>query len=102
MNLPTEPPATFPSRETRLIRYCAAGLGAAAVTGAVTNADAAIVFVDFHNQMVTDTTPGDSAFSTFTFDLDGNGTVDFRLGQRTGDTNGGGAIILTPTGGTLG
>ncbi len=94
-------PASSP-RDLRLLRYCATGLGAAAVTGAVTQADAAIVFVNYNNQVVLDTTPADSTFTLFSFDLDGNGTIDFRLGQRTGDTNGGGAIVLAPTGGTLG
>ncbi len=93
--------ALTPSRETRLSRYCAAGAGAAVLAGTVTTADASIVFVNFNNQVIIDTNTGDASFSTFNFDLNGDGTTDFRLGQRiSGGT--GGALILSPTGGTLG
>lgn len=90
-------------RDHRLARYCAAGAaGVAAFAGAVTTADASIVFVNYNNQVLLDTAPGNGTFSLFSFDLDGNGTTDFGLGQRSGDASGGGAIILSPTGGTLG
>ncbi|MGZ5021062.1 MAG: PEP-CTERM sorting domain-containing protein [Chthoniobacterales bacterium] len=102
-NIAPPPADSFLERDNRLARYCAAGAaGVAAVSGAVTTADAAIVFVNYNNQVVTDATTGDSTFSLTPFDLDGNGTIDFRLGVRSGDTNGGGAIILCPTGGSLG
>ncbi len=99
----TSSETTFASNEGRLARYCTAGaVGAAALAGAATHADAAITYVNFNNRVVIDTTLADSSFTLFNFDLDGNGTTDFRLGQRAGDTNGGGAIILGPSGLTLG
>lgn len=84
--------------------YCVAGAGAAAVMGAVTTADAAVVFTNYNNQTFTDTNPADTSFTLFNFDIDGNGTTDIRIGQRNGLAagTGGGAIVLSPTGGTLG
>ena len=99
----TSPESTSTAYDGRLARYCVAGAaGVAAFAGTVTTADAAVTFVNFNSQVITDTTLGDSTFTLFNIDLDGNGTVDFRLGQRSGDSNGGGVVIVAPTGGTLG
>ncbi len=96
-NSPTVP------RENRLTRYCAAGLGAAVLAGAVTTADASIVFVNYGGQVVTDSAPGDGYFSLTPFDLNGDGVVDFQLGIASGEANGGAAAIFPGvTGGTLG
>lgn len=96
--------ASNPARESRLLRYCAAGAGAAVAVGAVTNADAAIVYTNYNNQTFTDTNPADASFTLFNFDIDGNGTSDIGIGQRNGLSagTGGGAIVVAPTGGTLG
>jgi hypothetical protein len=100
---PAKSSDSFFDRESRLTRYCVAGAaGVAAFSGTVTTSDASVVFVNYNSQLVSDATPGDNFFSSTPFDLDGNGTIDFRLSVRSGDANGGGAIILIPTGGTLG
>src|ERR1700761_8899924 len=84
-------PGASPLREHRLVRYCAAGLGAAAFTGALTTADASIVFVNYGGQVVTDQVPGDGAFFSTSFDLNNDGTSDFQLAVLNGQANGGGA-----------
>ena len=89
-------------RESRLTRYCAAGVGAAVLTGAVTTADASIVFINYGGQLVTDPTPGDGFFTLTPFDLNADGTVDLRLGVGNGETFGGAAAVFAPLGGTLG
>src|SRR3954470_23040079 len=75
-------------RSSRLGRYCAAGAGAAVIAGAITTADAGIVFINFNNQVFSDTTPQDGASTFFTsgiagnFDFNNDGIIDFRLRQR--------------------
>ncbi len=89
-------------RERRLARYCATGVGAAVCVGAVTTADASIVFIDFGGVVLTDTSPGSGAFTTRPFDLNGDGVFDFQLAVGNGEPFGGAAAILAPNGGTLG
>lgn len=75
-------------RSTRLSRYRTAGAGAAILAGAVTTADASIVFINFNNQVFTDPSAGNGTSTFFTagnagnFDFNTDGTVDFRLRQR--------------------
>jgi hypothetical protein len=82
---------TLTDRNSRLGRYCAAGAGAAVLAGAVTTADAAVVFINFNGQVFTDTTPNDGISTFFTsgiagnFDFNTDGIVDFRLRQRNND-----------------
>jgi hypothetical protein len=58
------------------------------LAGAVTTADAAIVFINFNGQVFTDTAPNDGNSTFFTsgtagnFDFNSDGIVDFRLRQR--------------------
>ncbi len=81
-------------RDAKIRRYCAAGL-AAGFVGAVTTADASVVFVNF-NQTFVDSNTTDTSFTLFNFDLNNDGTVDFQLGQRIGAGTGG-VIIVRPT-----
>lgn len=72
---------------TRIGRYCAAGAGAAVLAGAVTTADAGIVYINFNNQVFQDTTPNNgSAFFTSgtagNFDFNNDAVIDFRLRHR--------------------
>ena len=79
---------TSPERNARLGLYCVAGAGAAVIAGTVTTADAAIVFINFNNQVFSDTTPQDGISTYFTsgtagnFDFNSDGIIDFRLRQR--------------------
>lgn len=83
----------------RLRRYCAAGLLAA---GAATSADAAVVFVNFSNQLLTDQITTDSNYTSYPIDLDSNGTVDIRLAVLNFNGTFGGAAVLSPVGGNVG
>lgn len=80
-------PDKLSDRNSRVGKYCAAGLGAAVLAGAVTTADAAIVFINFNNQVFTDPTANDGS-TYFTsgnagnFDFNKDGIIDFRLRQR--------------------
>ena len=49
------------SHDANLRRYCTMGLGTAVLAGAVTTMDASVVFTNFGNQVLTDTTVGDGA-----------------------------------------
>ncbi len=85
---PTQNTAQTNDRNTRLARYCAAGAGAAVLAGAVTTADASIVYTNFNNQVFTDTTFANGSSTFFTsgtagnFDFNKDGVIDFRLRQR--------------------
>lgn len=96
-------------RNQRLTKYCAAGAGAAVLVGAVTTADAAVVFINFNNQVFTDPAQ-DGVSSYFTsgtagnFDFNKDGVVDFRLRQRNnsaGSSAGNLAGVSAPTTGTI-
>lgn len=89
--------ATDSSR--RLRRYCAAGIVAA---GAATSADAAVVFVNYANELLIDTITSDSNYTSYPIDIDSNGTVDIRLAVLNFNGTFGGAAVLSPTGGDVG
>ncbi len=95
-------PSTTSRRERRLVRYCtAASAGAAAFTGALTTADASIVFVNYNGQVVTDQVPGDNAFFATGFDLNGDSTTDFSLAVLNGRPSGGAAAAIAGAGGGI-
>ncbi|MBS0658024.1 MAG: PEP-CTERM sorting domain-containing protein [Verrucomicrobia bacterium] len=83
----------------RLRQYCAAGLVAA---GAATSADAAVVFVNFSNQLLTDQITTDSNYTSYPIDLDSNGTVDIRLAVLNFNGTFGAAAVYSPVGGNVG
>ena len=103
MKLDSNPCMLEPSRrESRLARYCAVGAGAAVCAGAVTTADASIVFINYGGQVLTDAVPGNGDFGDTSFDLNNDGAFDFALGIGNGESFGGAAAILAPFGGSLG
>lgn len=89
-------------RENRLTRYCAVGAGAAICAGAITTADASIVFINYGGQVLTDSMPGNGLYGDTRIDLDKDGTFDFQLGVGNGEPFGGAAAILAPNGGSVG
>ena len=104
---PSDNAAQLNDRNRRLSRYCAAGAGAAVLAGAVTTADAAIVFTNFNNQVFTDPSVGNGTSTFFTsgnagnFDFNNDGVIDFRLRQRNSGpytTSGGSTFTLNLAG----
>lgn len=88
-----------PASAQRLRRYCAAGIVAA---GGATCADAAVVFVNYSNQLLTDTNSADSSYTVYPIDLNSDGNVDIRLGVVNLGGTLGGAAVLSPVGGNVG
>lgn len=95
------------NRNSRLSQYCTAGAGAAILAGAITTADASIVFINFNNQVFTDPSFANSSSTYFTsgtagnFDFNADGTVDFRLRQRNSgiyQSSGGSSFTLNLAG----
>lgn len=83
----------------RLRNYCAAGIVAA---GAATCADGAVVFVNYSNQLLTDTSIADSNYTVYPIDLNSDGLVDIRLGVLNLNGAFGAAAVFSPVGGTVG
>src|SRR4051794_28197962 len=94
--------ASGSTRENRLIRYCAAGAGAAALAGTITTADASVTFINYGGQVVNDPAPGDGYYGLIPFDLNRDGTFDLNLGVGQGESFGAAAAIFGPTTGTVG
>ena len=61
------------SRDANLRRYCTMGLGTAVLAGAVTTMDASVVFTNFGNTVLTDTTVGDGGPTDYQLYLGSNG-----------------------------
>ncbi len=99
------------ARNTRLNHYCAAGAGAVVLVGAVSTADASITYINFNNQVFTDTVPDNGSSTYFTsgtagnFDFNKDGVIDFRLRQRASANSGSNLTNLAgfaaPTTGTI-
>ncbi len=96
---PTAPPSNV-ARQERLRRYARAGAGAAVLAGTVTTAHSDVVFIDYHDQLLADTTPGDGTSTFFPIDINNDGIIDFRLRNRI-DSSFITAAIRNPTGGTV-
>ncbi len=62
------------SRDSRLRRYCATGIGTTVLVGAVTTMDASVVFTNFNSQVIADTTVNDATATEFEVFLAANGT----------------------------
>lgn len=67
------------AQEAGLRRYASLGLGTVVLAGAVTTADASVVYTNYNNQLLNDTVTTDTTPTTYGFDVDGDGTQDFRF-----------------------
>jgi hypothetical protein len=96
-----EVPNTPSNRADHLRRYAFAGAGAAVIAGAVTTADAGVVFVTtYDGQVYQDSTPNAFGSELWDFKIDPDNFPDFRLRNEIGASYIT-AAIRSPVGGTL-
>ena len=70
------------ARETSLRRYYTMGIGTAVLAGAVTTADASVVYTNYNSLVLNDTNTADTAATTYGYDVNNDGLQDFRLQTR--------------------
>lgn len=70
------------SQDVCLRRYATLGLGTAVLVGTVTTMDASVVYTNYNNLVLNDTNTTDTSGTVYGYDINGDGSQDFRLITR--------------------
>ncbi len=72
-------PTADASQEAGLRRYLSLGLGTAVLAGAVTTADASVVYTNYNSILLNDTNTADTTATIYGYDVNSDGSQDFRF-----------------------